>query len=78
MSRMGVMRCGKTGYRRHAWCVVPMAMALTACATGPPIPPAYTQEELAARCSRTGGWWHGVEPDSLFSGFCEYSAPRFP
>jgi len=42
---------------------------------GPPIPPAYTQDELAERCVRTGGWWHGVPPDSLFSGFCEYSSP---
>jgi len=52
--------------------------ALAACATGPPVPPAYTQEELAERCVRAGGWWHGVEPDSLFSGFCEYQSPRFP
>ena len=45
-----------------------LMIALAACATGPPVPPAYTQEELAERCVRTGGWWHGVEPDSLFSG----------
>jgi urea transporter len=62
----------------RAWCLLLATMAVTACATGPPIPPAYTQEELAARCFRTGGWWHGVPPDSLFSGFCEYAAPRFP
>jgi hypothetical protein len=55
-----------------------LTIALAACATGPPVPPAYTQEELAERCVRTGGWWHGVEPDSLFSGFCEYQSPRFP
>ncbi|HET8835795.1 MAG TPA: hypothetical protein VFN08_13780 [Gemmatimonadales bacterium] len=54
------------------------ALTLAACATGPPVPPAYTQEELAERCMRTGGWWHGVAPDSLFSGFCEYQSPRFP
>jgi hypothetical protein len=53
-------------------------IALAACATGPPVPPAYTEEELADRCVRTGGWWHGVPPDSLFSGFCEYQSPRFP
>jgi hypothetical protein len=53
-------------------------ITLAACATGPPVPPAYTQEELAERCVRTGGWWHWVEPDSLFSGFCEYQSPRFP
>ena len=55
-----------------------LMIALAACATGPPVPPAYTQEELAERCVRTDGWWHGVEPDSLFSGFCEYQSPRFP
>ena len=54
------------------------ALVLAACASGPPVPPAYTQEELAERCVRTGGWWHGVPPDSLFSGFCEYQSPRFP
>lgn len=63
--------------RRAAACAV-AALALAACAIGPPVPPAYTQEELAARCVRTGGWWHGVEPDSLYSGFCEYQSPRFP
>ena len=53
-------------------------LALAACATGPPVPPAYTQQELAERCLRTGGWWHGVEPESLYRGFCEYESPRFP
>lgn len=48
-----------------------LTIALAACATGP-------QEDLAERCVRTGGWWHGVEPDSLFSGFCEHQSPRFP
>jgi hypothetical protein len=62
------------GRRSVALCVL-VAMALTSCTTGPPIPPAYTQDELAERCVRTGGWWHGVPPDSLFSGFCEYSSP---
>lgn len=51
------------------------AMILMSCTTGPPVPPAYTQDELAERCARTGGWWHGVPPDSLFSGFCEYQTP---
>ena len=82
MDRMGLMRRGKTWSPRRAairaWCLLLATMAVTGCATGPPIPPAYTQEELAARCFRTGGWWHDVPPDSLFSGFCEYSAPRFP
>jgi len=62
------------GRRSVALCVL-VAMALTSCATVPPIPPAYTQDELAERCVRTGGWWHEVPPDSLFSGFCEYSSP---
>ena len=55
-------------------CIV-LTAALMACATGPSVPPAYTQDELAERCFRTGGWWHGVPPDSLFSGFCEYASP---
>lgn len=71
-----VRRDGLTRLRAVAWGVA--ALTLAACATGPPVPPAYTQEELAERCVRTGGWWHGVEPDSLFSGFCEYQSPRFP
>lgn len=61
--------------RRSAALWILIATALPSCATGPPIPPAYTQDELAERCVRTGGWWHGVPPDSLFSGFCEYSSP---
>ena len=56
--------------------VLSVLALLTGCA-GTPIPPAYTQEELAERCARTGGWWHPVPPDSLFSGYCEYSAPGF-
>jgi len=46
-------------------------LALTAC-TGVPVPPAYTQDELAARCARTGGWWRNSGPYSLVSGHCEY------
>ena len=68
------MRGGLTAARG----LLAATLALTACATGPPVALAYTQEELAERCIRTGGWWHGVPPDSTFSGFCEYSAPRFP
>jgi hypothetical protein len=34
-----------------------------------PVPPTYTQEELAAICERQGrGWWHS---DNLTGGFCE-------
>jgi len=47
------------------------ALALTAC-TGVPVPPAYTPEELAARCVRTGGWWRPSQSYSLVSGHCEY------
>ncbi len=63
---------------RRAAAGATLALGMVACAGGPPVPPAYTQEELAERCIRTGGWWHGVAPDSLFSGFCEYPAPIFP
>ncbi len=45
-----------------------LGMLLTAC-SGVPVPPAYTQDELAARCARTGGWWH---PGTLIDGHCEY------
>jgi hypothetical protein len=44
------------------------AVLLTGC-TGVPVPPAYTQDELAARCARTGGWWR---PGTLIDGHCEY------
>ena len=46
---------------------------LTAC-SGVPVAPAYTQEELAARCARTGGWWKDSRSYSLVSGHCEYRA----
>ena len=46
-------------------------LALTAC-SGVPVEPAYTQEELAARCARTGGWWKESRSYSLVSGHCEY------
>jgi hypothetical protein len=45
-------------------------LALTAC-SGVPVP-AYTQEELAARCAGTGGWWKESRSYSLISGHCEY------
>lgn len=53
------------------WTILAAALALAAC-SGVPVPPAYTQEELAARCWRTGGWWRAERPDSLISGHCEY------
>ena len=46
-------------------------LPLTAC-SGVPVPPAYTQEELEARCVRTGGWWKESREYSLVSGHCEY------
>ncbi|HEY7437169.1 MAG TPA: hypothetical protein VIE41_18655 [Methylomirabilota bacterium] len=51
--------------------VLVSALLLTGCA-GVPVPPAYTQEELAARCARTGGWWRDSRSYSLVSGHCEY------
>jgi len=45
-----------------------LGMLLTAC-SGVPVPPTYTQDELAARCARTGGWWH---PRTVIDGHCEY------
>lgn len=53
------------------WTILAGALALAAC-SGVPVPPAYTQEELATRCWRTGGWWRAERPDSLISGHCEY------
>ena len=46
-------------------------LLLTACSGGA-VAPAYTQEELAARCARTGGWWKDSRSYSLVSGHCEY------
>jgi hypothetical protein len=46
-----------------------LAGLLLASCTGVPVPPAYTDEELAARCVRTGGWWR---PGSQIAGHCEY------
>jgi hypothetical protein len=57
--------------RVKTWRLLLGALILWGCA-GTPVPPAYTQAELAERCVRTGGWWRGEEPDSLYSGHCEY------
>jgi hypothetical protein len=56
--------------RRWAVALVSL-IALAGCSTIP-IPPTYTQAELAQRCSRTGGWWHAERADSPISGYCEY------
>ena len=47
-------RPSRHGGPTAGWVLVAAAMALTACATGHPVPPAYTQAELAERCVRTG------------------------
>jgi hypothetical protein len=62
-------RLARVGTTR--WTILAAALALAAC-SGVPVPPAYTQEELATRCWRTGGWWRAERPDSLISGHCEY------
>lgn len=46
-------------------------LTLMSC-SGVPVPPAYTQEDLAARCARTGGWWKDSRSYSQVSGHCEY------
>jgi hypothetical protein len=46
-------------------------LLLTAC-SGAPVAPAYTQEELEARCLRTGGQWIDSRSYSQVSGHCEY------
>jgi hypothetical protein len=46
---------------------------LAACSTTP-IPPTYTAEELAWKCTRTGGMWR----PEIIGGYCEYQAPTFP
>ena len=44
------------------------AACLLGCATGAPVPPTYTQDELKAICERNGGSWYR---DDLMGGFCE-------
>ncbi len=46
-------------------------LLMTAC-SGAPAAPAYTQEELEARCLRTGGQWIDSRSHSQVSGHCEY------
>jgi len=33
-----------------------------------PASPVYSQDELRARCERTGGWWH----PNILDGYYEY------
>jgi len=55
--------------------VRPAGVALILCfvagCTTTPIQPAYTPEELQAKCIRTSGWWRA----NLDDGFCEYELP---
>jgi hypothetical protein len=51
--------------------IVLIAIALTGCATWP-APPVYSQDELKARCERTGGWWR----PNILDGYCEYELAR--
>lgn len=57
----------------NAWATIVglSLIALAGCSTVP-IPPTYTQDELAQTCFRTRGWWHAERPDSPFGGYCEY------
>ena len=48
------------------------ALSLTGC--GGVIPPTYTIEEMAARCTRDGGVWRGFVG---YEGYCEYQSPGF-
>jgi hypothetical protein len=43
-------------------------IALLAGCAAAPIPPTYSQQELAATCERVGGRWL---PDELMGGYCE-------
>ena len=45
-------RLARVGTTR--WTILAAALARAGC-SGVPVPPAYTQEELATRCWRTGG-----------------------
>ena len=46
-------------------------LLLTAC-SGAPVAPADSQEDLEARCVRTGGRWRESPSYSQISGHCEY------
>jgi hypothetical protein len=62
-----------TRIRRILACgLVGVALSLSGCASGL-IPPTYTGEELAAKCSRDGGVWRAHVAD----GYCEHQSPGF-
>jgi hypothetical protein len=52
--------------------LVGAAVALAGCGGGA-LRPAYTPEELARECVRTGGWWGA----HVAGGYCEYESPGF-
>jgi hypothetical protein len=65
---MAYPRSMRTGAAVALW----ILLALAGCATGQaPIPPAYTQDELRARCERHRGWWR---PGGGREGFCEFDS----
>ena len=51
--------------------IVLTVMLVTGCATWP-ASPVYSQDELKARCERTGGWWR----PNILDGYCEYELAR--
>ena len=62
--------------KRSDWniliCVLGSAVLVSCGATGAPIPPTYTQDELKAECDRHRGWWR---PDDLRGGYCDFRGP---
>jgi len=51
--------------------IVLTVVLVTGCATWP-ASPVYSQDELKARCERTGGWWR----PNILDGYCEYELAR--
>jgi hypothetical protein len=70
------METGRSEPLEWTWALLLSALAVAAClggcATGSPIPPVYTQEELKAECDRHRGWWR---PDELRGGYCDFRGP---
>lgn len=57
---------------RSMLCALAAALCLLGCASGAPVSPAYTQDELKAACDRQRGWWR---PDDLRGGYCDFRGP---
>ena len=49
-----------------------VASAAAFACTTTPIAPAYSQDELKAKCDRQRGWWR---PDELMGGYCDFRGP---